>query len=453
MPLVTLVILASALGYSVWQSGGVERADWNFSLVLIGASALLYWSSVRRNDRAAALEPVLRWPLILLPAYVLLQLVPLPVAWLEILSPARAQLAAAASRVLPPAAFAPLSVAPAATFEHLLRVCAYVTTFLLVREIAWRLDELRWVAILPLPVIAAAEAVLGITQSGGAGFARGTYVNRNHFAGFLELALPFALAGSLALARGRRGKPLSIRLALMACLGLGVAALIFIAALDSLSRMGFLACLTGLLVVGVLEIPTRRRLWLGGALVLAVAAALIWLPSDALSERLKSLSAPGEISSVTRLAVWTDTLRLIRSYPVFGCGLGAYQSAFYGFQTEAPLNTVDHAHNDYLQLVAELGLAGVLIVAAGLLALLYITVRAFRKADSVARYVSISSLAALAAILLHSLVDFNLYIPANALAVAWIAGMAVSGKSGPPAPDRFPNVARVPKVVEVRAIR
>src|ERR1700694_3884065 len=95
MPLVMLALLAAALGYAVFESGGVLRADWNVSLLLIGASALLYWSTLRRGDRSPALEPALRFPAFLLPAYLLFQLVPLPLTILRVVSPARAELTAA----------------------------------------------------------------------------------------------------------------------------------------------------------------------------------------------------------------------------------------------------------------------------------------------------------------------------------------------------------------------
>ena len=452
MPIFTLALLASALAYAVFESGGVVRADWNVSLALIGAGVLLYWVRVRPSDLAPPLEPGLRWPLLLLPAYVLLQLAPLPVALLRLLSPARAELAAATASVLPPAGLAPLSVNPPATLEHLLRLCAYVAAFLLVRELAWRLDRRPWLPILPLAGIAAAEAVLGIAGSHTTGFAHGTYVNRNHFAGLLELALPFAAAYAIAaLCRGRG--PLSLRRAMAACLGLGAASLMFVAVLLSVSRTGFLASIAGLLVVAVCGIAARRWLLFGGALAAAILVALLWLPPDALMDRLTSLSAPGEISTDTRLAIWADTLRLVKAYPVFGAGAGAYESALYRYKTAAPLNTVDYAHNDYLQLLAELGAVGVILLAVAWFALVRKLVRDIRTLDGRSRYVSVASLGALAAISLHSLADFNLYIPANALALAWIAGVAAAGRVATPAPDRAWKAVGFRPAVEVKAAK
>lgn len=423
MPLITLALLAAALGYAVFESGGVLRAEWNVSLLLIGASALLCWSTLRRSDASPPLEPALRLPVFLLPAYLLFQLAPLPLGILRFVSPARAELTAAIARAAPAVNFAPISVAPFATFEQLFRYLAYIAVFLTIRELAWRFDRHTWLISLPPVIMAVAEAAAGIAQAHQAGFARGTYVNRNHFAGFLELALPFAVAYSVMTLRRRRG-PLPLRQAVIACLAIATAVLLFMGVIDSLSRMGFLASLAGLMTVVLFSVAGRKRPMFA-LITAAVIAAAIWLPSDALIRRLTSLSAPGEISTTTRLNIWADTYRLIKAYPAFGCGAGAYESAMHRYQTAAPLNTVDYAHNDYLQLIAELGIPGVVILGAGLFALMKKNIRdARRLSDSEGRYLSIAALGAIVAILVHSAADFNLYIPANALAVAWIGGIA-----------------------------
>jgi O-antigen ligase len=112
------------------------------------------------------------------------------------------------------------------------------------------------------------------------------------------------------------------------------------------------------MTVAMFSIPGQRRPLLA-LVTAAVIGAAVWLPPDALIRRLTNLSAPGAISTAMRLNIWADTFRLIEAYPVFGCGAGAYESAMHRYQTAAPLNTVDYAHNDYLQLLAELGIPGV----------------------------------------------------------------------------------------------
>jgi len=132
-----------------------------------------------------------------------------------------------------------------------------------------------------------------------------------------------------------------------------------------------------------------------------------------------------------RVVVWRDTTHLIAAYPIFGCGLGAYESAFYLYKVSNPDMVQDYAHNDYLQHLSELGIAGMALAIwpmAMILARLY---RAWRDPSRTARgWLSLACAGCLLAVALHSAVDFNLYIPANMLVFAWILGLAASCDSG-----------------------
>ena len=160
-------------------------------------------------------------------------------------------------------------------------------------------------------------------------------------------------------------------------------------------------------------------------------AGFVFLPPDKLIARFAQLVST-DPTGEGRAQLWAETIPLIKAYPVFGCGLGGYETAFMRFKVSEPLVTDDFAHNDYLQLLAELGLVGFAIGAA----LAFSAVRtAVRKAvgsrDPEARYFAVACAGALAAILVHSLADFNLYIPANAMLLAWIAGMTAGARELP----------------------
>jgi O-antigen ligase len=195
--------------------------------------------------------------------------------------------------------------------------------------------------------------------------------------------------------------------------------------------MGFLASLASLLVIAAFALGARRHGWkrwlpIASVLVLTVLA-FIFLPSDPLIARYAALAPAGAISSDMRTGMWRDALGVIKAFPLSGCGLGAYGSCFPRFQVVAPMTTIDFAHNDYLQYLAELGAPAFL---AGLLFMLGIFRRAVRSAMNESsddrRYVALACAGSFAAIGMHSLVDFNLYIPANAMLLAWIAGIAAA---------------------------
>ena len=253
--------------------------------------------------------------------------------------------------------------------------------------------------------LALLEAALGLAQyfsNQPGGVAHGTYVNRNHFAGFLEMGL--ALAFGLGIERRRTHRTPRGAAAIVA------GTVILAGIVHSLSRMGFTAALAGL-AAGMAAMMGKKALVCGAAAALAL---FVYLPPDRLIARFAELASSEEITADQRVQIWRETLALTSSYRVFGCGMGGYKSAFLKHKRVAPMNTVDYAHNDHLQIPAELGWAGWgLCLAAGM--------GVFRKAGA-----KPATLAALAAIGLHSLVDFNLYIPANAMTVAWVAGMAAS---------------------------
>jgi O-antigen ligase len=439
----TLILLAAAFACAAFQSAGVTL-DWNWSICAMGAACGLYYLL---TSRTAQPSPS-RLTSALLAAFVAIaafQLVPLPLNLVATLSPARAELARASALALGamPRSIT-LSVAPQKTFGYVLTLVAYALVFLVLREIAlvFRNRAYCWVPIWPLLAVAAAEAVLGISQSyaeNGEGFARGTYVNRDHYAGLLELLLPFALLYPIAiLYRERNLHESPARPAIKACCVLALGTVMLIAVILSESRMAFLATLASLFVGAGLAIGVRVlhiepsfkaslwRKWVPIAMVaVVISLSFVFLPTDALISRFADLAKTETISADTRAQIWRESMGLAKAFPIFGCGLGGYESAFLRFKTVAPMNTVDFAHNDYLQVLAEMGIVGFTV---GLLLLLLVLRSALRGAlyghslDD--RMMSVACVASLTAILIHSFADFNMYVPVNALAVAWIAGIA-----------------------------
>ena len=153
-------ILGAALAWAVFDWGGVLRSHQYYYLLALGVLAMGFSVVRGRHTWAPAPSRLVSWCLALLPAYVLMQAVPLPVALVRVLSPPRAEALAALARIGPPVHFATLSVSPAATFQSFLLVCGYVTIFLLLREITWHFDRRGWLAMWSIVAVGALEAVL-----------------------------------------------------------------------------------------------------------------------------------------------------------------------------------------------------------------------------------------------------------------------------------------------------
>src|SRR5579862_822328 len=376
-----LVLLSVGLGYAVVQSGGMVHGDWNISLLVIGMGGVVYLSrpSFAHAPSSKALS---RWAL-LMPCYVALQLVPLPLFFLRILSPARAWVLDALPNITNPVRFAAISISSEDTFVHLFRIIAYTVTFLVIRDITSRNRKHRqWLPVVPLILIAAGEAGLALGQNAQGIEVQGTYANRNHLAGLLEMVTPLCLAGGFALcASALRHRTLQVRRLLQGCTVVGLGLIMFVALMSSLSKMGFAAGLAGVFVMAMLTVATRLRAWRKW-LVLACIAALflfvfVFLPPDELVDRFAGVLSAQQPAAEGRGPIARDTLHLIAAYPLLGCGLGTYGTAFLKYQTSIVDFAFTYAHNDYLQLASELGVLGVLLLGA---VLAPVAVSAFRAA-------------------------------------------------------------------------
>ncbi len=296
-----------------------------------------------------------------------------PVRWADVMA-ARAVTGLGSGSV--PNSWIALSYAPSATLERLLDILPAIAVFVAAREMGWWWRDRAWLVAAPVIFLAWIESLLGLAQfalsrlSGDAASlvngATGTYINRNHFAGLLELALPLTLLWALELWRGNQDRiQESMGAALRIVAMLGVAACLLAAIVVSLSRMGFLAAIGSLAFVGgVLVFSQGSRFWKWTPLLAIPVALLLLLPSRELRERFTIGLTTAEVSTQTRLEIWRDTFGFIAEHKWTGSGLGAYERGLYRYKTVKPTNTLDFAHNDYLQVLAELGIPGVVLLAA-----------------------------------------------------------------------------------------
>lgn len=271
--------------------------------------------------------------------------------------------------------------------------------------------------------------------------ATGTYINRNHYAGMLEMILPFSVALLFYEYEKFRGKrsaaPANMRdlltrqslQRLLLCLF--VAVVLFAALFFSRSRMGIAAACASLLVVfglaGVSRFQGKMGLLLSAAFVALSIGLAIWIGPGPIVERFAGVGQEFTVHDQSRLAIWEDARALVRQHPLLGTGLGTFPIAYTAFQTTFLGQFVNHAHNDYLELAIDLGLPAAVILFGGIFWILARDVRAFMNAaGSFERCVALGCAGSIVAILLHSLTDFNLYIPANAILFSLVLGIAVA---------------------------
>jgi O-antigen ligase len=265
-------------------------------------------------------------------------------------------------------------------------------------------------ALALLQGIAPNGKLLWIRQPRFGGWNYGSYVNHNHYAGLMELLAPIPLVLSLShLAHQKERIAAGIAAAVMA-------GTVFFSG----SRGGMLAILVEFVVLAVVLVRQKKstRIALAvGAFAVVLVSLLIWLGGRELSERLSSISkeARSEISGGMRLSIDRDAVRMFRHKPVLGWGLRTFPVVYPQFRSFYTNFFVNEAHNDYLQLLTEMGLLG-FGVMVWFLAVLYR--RALGKVNNwtsdVSGAATVACTLGFTGILVHSLLDFNLQVPANA---------------------------------------
>jgi len=341
-----------------------------------------------------------------------------------------------------------VSLNRAASFDALMRLLAAVGMFVLAFALAQRESQARRLSTVLLAIITGyaligiAQELTGLRFSGSEAY-RGnivsTFVNRNHFATYANLGLVIALGLMIEpLLRGdsSRKEPLGRRIAQAIATvfeerryPLMAAVIILLAVVGSASRGGLLsligAVLFLLLLVFLVSRATRGTKLLVAAVVFGGGGLLVWLTGDVLLARFQAIFAADTLGDVDgRIAAWEMTLAAIADRPLLGYGHGAYQELF--FLAHGPelgvVGVFDHAHNDYLQAAAELGLpaAGALWLALLLVWGLCLTGALSRRRRRV--YPLVASTAGVL-VGLHAIVDFSLLMPAVAMTFAAILGI------------------------------
>jgi len=272
--------------------------------------------------------------------------------------------------------------------------------------------------------------IYGIVETPGGGFF-GPYVNRDHFAGLMEMLLPVAVL----YVAGRHGKfSLEASVWSLSAVALALAALLLAG-----SRGGLLALSVEIAVVaaalGRAGAKTRhgRRLVMAAALTLVAGVMLFaYVDPGWVAKKLGSVAYVSKTWSDwagVRKSMILDALRMWRDHPLLGVGLGDFETAYPRYQSFPSDLWIDHAHNDYVEAAAETGWVGALLILSALALFLRLAFRDWGQPfRSHAGWIRLGAAIGCCGILVHSLGDFNLHIPANAAWFAVLAGIATTAR-------------------------
>jgi putative inorganic carbon (HCO3(-)) transporter len=412
---------------------------------------LLLWAA-RRVELSEAARGA--WPAwIALTGWVVWQaihVIPMPRGLLAVLSPEAAHLEALVEDADIVRSAWTLSIEPHASRVSLLKTVAYAALFFLILNLANRRSRLGTLASV-LVYAAVAQSVYAVMlHLAGVRMdyfsmplyhdssASGTYVNRNHLAGYLEMTLAIGIGLLIASLSERSADGwkqfarMTIEWILSPKMILRLSLCVLVIALTTThSRMGNSAFFSSLLIAGVLGIALSRRATRNTVLLLASLVVIdlfivgSWFGVEKLAQRIEQTTVQ-DVQDREDPAAYS--LELIRHYPVFGSGPGTFYVAFPKFRQEKVTAFFEHAHNDYAEFASESGLLGLGLLGVFVITSLGAALAAqWQRRDPLMRGIAFASVMGITALLIHSWVDFNLQIPANAMlfvvlcAFGWIA--------------------------------
>ncbi|MGH9328310.1 MAG: O-antigen ligase family protein [Terriglobia bacterium] len=437
----SLVIIGATLAF-----GGVQ--PFTYSALEIAVFALILVLVLHQARHGSVKLPLPIWPL-LFALLIVFQIVPLPAALATRINPAR-WLPASVRAIAHTGSLSTLSIDPHATVLGLMKFLAYVGAFVLAAYV-FDSRQRKSSVVRVLIFLGLFEAAYGIVQYTTGwqkiftfnkiyyrNTASGTFINHNHFAGFIELTFPFVLAAMFysfqIWTEGRRhgharADPATVSSAGIQTFFYGFLLLIaIVAVIFSRSRAGILATIFTVVFISLLaQLKTRRKAWVLGISIFILAAVGygLWIGLNPVLTRFEAFKGGVQyLQGEGRLSFWESTLGIIHRSPLLGTGLGTFRFAFPHYQTSWVDFTVTHAHSDYLELTSDTGLIGVLVLFVPIFALLVKMVRSFiSDSRRYRRSITLGCIGSTVALLIHSVADFNLHIPSNAFVFAVVLGI------------------------------
>jgi len=246
-----------------------------------------------------------------------------------------------------------------------------------------------------------------------------TFGNPDHLAGYMEMTLPLVLG--LFLLGFERGKKFFL---------IYLAFLLLTALILSLSRGSWFASITGLALMAAFLLFDRyfkRKKLVLSIIGITLAAAFIVLSTTPVVERILTLTERDPEANLScRLTAWGGAVRMIENHPVLGTGPGTFAFAYTKFQPPGLSKHYTMAHNDYLHFVSEVGLPLIAIIMWMILSLYRKGFRKLKNPSRLVRGITLGAMSGITAIVVHSVGDFNLHIPCNAILFTVLAAITTS---------------------------
>ena len=443
-----MYIYTATLIWSVLLFGAVHTYAYTFMNIAILIETCRY--SIQKNNHALALvipKTTINYLFIAFALFILFYILPLPQSWIQILSPESArinQLAQSPMQVVDqlPIQWGTIAVSDFPVRNAWVQYMIYVLFFW---GLIHALNQPKYVKQLCILLIGIGvlESLYGIFQTfvdpgyilwvPKAYFRNkrdtcGTFINRNHFAALMIMLMLLSIAYSASQADQKSAnnrKSLKRRLSHFftheyqwnqKIMGLTAATIMGLGLFFSASRGAVIAVLPGAIILMV-ALYSRRTTRKQGILIILVGIIIVgytvFIGEDRLVLRFNAI----ERAMTDRFRYVEATIDLIHDYPILGVGLSNFEHAFPKYQSIIDRQvTVTHAHNDWLQLYAEMGILGILGALGILFLFIRIIIHRFRMRHSpMALCLGTVSIAVLISMSVHSLYDFPMHIPGNAL--------------------------------------
>jgi O-antigen ligase len=413
----------------------------------IGAVLLLFISCGMKNRTIYKAPGTLL--IILYPAFILAQLIPLPAEFVKLISPSTFSLYSDTIGIVDPVQWISLSINKKATLEELFRYTSYAGFYLLTVQLLSHRSLLKktvnYLAI--FATILSITAILQRFTSPGKIYwffdaypsSFGPYFNSNHYAGLMEMIFPVIFSLFLFYKPGVSYHSLrekiveifsQIRTSEHILLGFS-SLLVAVSVFLSISRGGIISlCISAVFCFLLITLKQGTFRSAGSTVVLLTLLLLIsvgwfgWKPI--FKEFEKTRNDKGEITE-NRPIYWKDGLNIFKEFPVTGTGMGTFGNIYPKYQSKAFGRRLTHAHNDYIEFLVNGGVVGFLLFFGSLATIIYKSFKVFlKRREPYSIFIYIGCISGIIAILLHSITDFNLQIGANGLYLFFLSGLAVS---------------------------